>query len=173
MIRVKSLSSTRWRKRTRGSKLEEDRDMMLSFSSCSSLFSGIFSSLTRRGNVAPPSSAWQRVKKRSRWLSWRIDCLICYRVILVQGAERETNALGLSACNASGRMCCYSRFDGVCAPVCSLQKEAERQSMCWCHHSPVCVQMRRPGCPGWKDLCDSPSTWLEGPEEEVSTRNKK
>lgn len=70
MMSVKSLSNTRWRKRTRGSKLEEDREMMLSFSSCSSLFSGIFSSLTLNGNVAPPSRAWQRVKKRSRWLSW-------------------------------------------------------------------------------------------------------
>lgn len=44
---------------------------MLSFNSCSSLFSGIFSSPTRKGNVAPPSRAWQRVKKRSKWLSWQ------------------------------------------------------------------------------------------------------
>lgn len=44
---------------------------MLSFNSCSSLFSGIFSSPTRKGNVAPPSRAWQRVKKRSKWLSWK------------------------------------------------------------------------------------------------------
>ena len=80
MMRVKSLSSTRWRKRTRGSKLDEDREMMLSFSSCSSLFSGIFSSRTRSGNVALPSKAWQRVKKRSRWLSWCRKETICYRV---------------------------------------------------------------------------------------------
>lgn len=70
VMSVKSLSSTWWRKRTSGSKLAEDKEMMLSFSSCSSLFSGIFSSLTRSGNVAPPSRAWQSVRKRSRWLSY-------------------------------------------------------------------------------------------------------
>jgi len=92
MMRVKSLSSTRWRKRTRGSKLEEDREMMLSFSSCSSLFSGIFSSLTRRGNVAPPSRAWQRVKNRSRWLSWcGKETMICYGAARVREAAMHGN----------------------------------------------------------------------------------
>lgn len=121
MMRVKSLSSTRWRKRTRGSKLDEDREMMLSFSSCSSLFSGIFSSLTRNGNVAPPSRAWQSVKKRSRWLSWCRKQMICYNVTLAGEAERlkkkgqrnierdrETNVTRQGACNASGCVSYYS-----------------------------------------------------------------
>lgn len=103
MMRVKSLSITRWRKSTRGSKLEEDREMMLSFSSCSSLFSGIFSSLTRSGNVAPPSRAWQRVKKRSRWLSWYKKRMICYSGLFVdKKQQRDKERDRQSACNAPG-----------------------------------------------------------------------
>lgn len=69
MMSRKSLSRTWWRKSTSGSSLEEDSEMMLSFSSCSNMFSEIFSSPTRMGNVVLPSRAWHRVKKRSRWLS--------------------------------------------------------------------------------------------------------
>lgn len=66
----KSLSSTKWRKSTRGSRREEFRQMMLSFSSCSSVLSVIFWSSTRIGKVTWLSREWQRVKNFSRWLSW-------------------------------------------------------------------------------------------------------
>lgn len=69
MMSRKSLSRTWWRKSTSGSKPEEDSEMMLSFSSCSNMFSEIFSSPTRMGNVVLASRAWHRVKKRSKWLS--------------------------------------------------------------------------------------------------------
>ena len=65
-----SLSSTRCRNSTRGSRREEFRQMMLSFSSCSSADSLIFWSSTRMGKVTWLSREWQRVKNFSRWLSW-------------------------------------------------------------------------------------------------------
>lgn len=66
----KSLSSTRCRKSTRGSRREEFRWMMLSFSSCSRIFSVIFWSSTRTGKVTWLSKELQRVKNFSRWMSW-------------------------------------------------------------------------------------------------------
>lgn len=66
----KSLSSTRCRKSTRGSRREELRQMMLSFSSCSRAASLIFWSSTRMGKVTWLSREWQSVKNFSRWLSW-------------------------------------------------------------------------------------------------------
>ncbi len=143
MMRVKSLSSTRWRKSTRGSKLEEDREIMLSFSSCSSLFSGIFSSLTRSGNVAPPSRAWQRVKKRSRWLSWYRRRMICCSVVLAMeaehkkrqrnnGREGETNVTRQCACNARGRLSYCSRVDTCCVLLCCVHTKVAESTCVLC-----------------------------------------
>lgn len=60
------------------------------------------------------------------------------------------------------------------------QGEPKRHSLCCCVRleasslrSPVCARMTPPGFQGWKVPCDPPSTWLEGPEEEVSTRHRK
>lgn len=85
----KSLSSTKCKNKTRGSRREEFKQIMLSFNSCSSEASVIFWSITRMGNVTWLSREWHKVKNFSRWLSCKYSALTVNKVNIFQGTASQ------------------------------------------------------------------------------------